>query len=103
MIPTLLLLAGYMVSIFASTMTAQSANIVFALIPVVSLFCTPVLYVTGEISFGIVLVSWAIQLVILGLLARVSGGLYEELLYHRGGRISIRNLFVMAKKKGGRK
>lgn len=103
MIPTLLLLAGYFVAIMSPTMSGQAANVAFALIPVVSLFCTPVLYATGAISFGIVLVSWAIQLVILGLLARVSGGLYEELLYHRGGRISVRNLFAMAKKEGGRK
>lgn len=103
MIPTMLLLAGYLVAILTPAVTGQAANLAFALLPIVSLFCTPVLYATGVISFGIVLVSWVIQIIILLALIRVSGGLYEELLFHRGGRISIRNLFVMTKKEGGRK
>lgn len=103
MIPTMLLLAGYLVAILTPMITGQAANVAFALIPIISLFCTPVLYATGVISFWIVLVSWAIQLAILFALIRVSGGLYEELLFHRGGRISIRNLFAMTKKEGGRK
>ena len=95
-LPMVLIMAGYMVSIFGAVSESRTAAAVLSLIPVVSAFTAPVNYVCGNISFGLLALSWAIQLLILAGLAVFGGRVYEALLIHRGERVKLKELFSLA-------
>ena len=95
-IPMILVMGGYMVSIFGSIAESRTAAMVMSLIPVVSAFAAPVNYVCGNISFAVLALSWLIQAALLAGLAVFGGRVYEALLIHRGERVKLKELFSMA-------
>ena len=94
---TALIMVGYLVSCFAGSASGGALSVFLSLCPVVSVFCAPVQYVVGNVSFWILLLSWLLQIVYICLLARFSAGIYAELLIHRGSRLKIKDLFSLAK------
>ena len=97
-VPMLIIMSGYMVAIIASAAKSQSVSVILSLIPVVSLYYAPVAYVVGNISFGILALSWLIQLGILALLALFCGRVYGALILYRGGKIGIKEMIAMARR-----
>lgn len=88
-------LVGYMVSISAAGGSNSALAVSTSLIPVVSMFTVPVRYILGDIGIGIVILSWAVQLFVIALLAYMSAKVYRDLLLYRGGRMKIGGYFSM--------
>ena len=95
----MLVLAGYMVSVFGSISSSTITATVLSLLPLVSVFCAPVEYAIGRIGFEILALSWVIQAVVICLLAVFASRVYAELIIHRGSRVRWKQLLSMAKRK----
>lgn len=86
----MLVMAGY----FIATITVGiGSNPVLAtlvsLCPVSSMFCAPVRYMIGDIGFGMLALSWAIQLAVILFLAYVCARIYRALMMYRGNRMKL--------------
>lgn len=97
----LLVLAGYLVSCISSAFISGWVCTAVSLIPLVSVFCAPVQYAMGNISLGILALSWILQAAVIAGLAIFSGKVYNDLIIFRGSRVGLRQLAAMAGKKGG--
>lgn len=94
----LVIMTGYLVSCVAAAFTSGPAPVIVSLLPVVSVFCAPVSYVCGNISFPLLCLSWGIQALVVAGLALFCARVYNELLIHRGARVKLRQLLSMAKR-----
>lgn len=92
----LLVMAGYMV---ATLTVGGGSNPVLAavvsLCPVTSMFCAPVRYIIGDIGFGMLALSWAIQLAVILALAYVCARIYRALMMYRGNRMKLSGWIAM--------
>ena len=95
---TLLIMAGYLVSIFISSAGSASGGVALfaSLCPVLSVFCAPVQYIVGNISFWVLFLSWVIQAAVIVLLALFCARIYSSLLMHKGGRVKLGQMISMA-------
>lgn len=97
---TMIVMAGYLVSVLATPLSAESGStavaIAVSLVPLVSIFCAPVQYVCGNISIYILLLSWAIQIGMIALLSVLCSRVYETLIIHKGSRVKLKELLYMA-------
>lgn len=91
----LLVMAGYMVA----TMSVGGGNPILAavvsLCPVTSMFCAPVRYIIGDIGFGMLALSWVIQLAVILALAYVCARIYRALMMYRGNRMKLSGWIAM--------
>ncbi len=71
--------------------------LVTSLIPFLSVFVAPARYLLGDISLGVLLGAWALQLLTLLFLAWFGRRVYATLLMYRGERIKFTKLFGIAK------
>ena len=94
-------LAGYLISIVVLSAGEGGWIVAAALLPVISVFCGPAAYICGYVGLGVLVASWAIQLVYIALLMRVSARMYQELLLHRGTPLRLRNIVALSRRKGG--
>ena len=94
-------LAGYLISIVVLSAGEGGWIVAAALLPVISVFCGPAAYICGYVGLGVLVASWAIQLVCIALLMRVSARVYQELLLHRGTPLRLRNIVALSRRKGG--
>ncbi|MCM1537289.1 MAG: ABC transporter permease [bacterium] len=94
---TLLIMAGYMLSVIATSSGSTALAYITSIIPVVSVFCAPVHYMMGNIGFGILVLSWVLQAIVVILLAVFCAKIYSSLLMHRGNRIRLKDMLSMAK------
>ena len=92
----ILIMAGYMVSIFVSMISSQGVITVFCLLPVLSMFVAPLQYMSGNISIGIVAISCIIQLAAAGLLLFLASRVYKNLIIYNGKRLGIKDMLKMA-------
>lgn len=97
----LLVMAGYLISCISSAFTSGWACTAVSLIPLVSVFCAPVQYALGNVSFAVLVLSWILQAAVIGGLAVFSAKVYNDLIMFRGSRVGLRQLAAMAGKKGG--
>lgn len=97
MLSTILIFIGYFAGIMLTSAGGSTFALFSSLCPIVSAFSAPVHYVLGNISFGILLVSWAIQAVVIAFLAVFSARVYRALLMYRGSRPTFLQIFAMAK------
>lgn len=93
----LIVMAGYMVSCIVGALPDSSVFLAVSLIPIVSSFCAPVAFVTGNIGWGILTLSWIIQAGVVVLLALFCARIYDQLILYRGQRLKLRGLLEMAK------
>ena len=91
----LLLMAGYIVTIVASGFGSAPA-LALSLCPFVSAFAAPTYYVTGDIGMGILLLSWAVQIVIIFAECKLSAKLYDSLIMYKGSRLKLTQMLKMA-------
>lgn len=98
---TMIIMAGYFISVF--TINLPSLATVVSLIPILSIFCAPVEYICGDIGIGVLLLSWLIQLLAVGLLFAFCANIYEDLILYKGQKMKWTELFGLIKKakKGG--
>lgn len=94
----LLVLAAYMFATVAASAESQSLCVASALIPLVSVFCAPTQYVLGNIGLGLLLLSWALQIGLIALLAVFSARVYKALILHKGARVRLKQLLSIARK-----
>ncbi|MBR2832566.1 MAG: ABC transporter permease [Oscillospiraceae bacterium] len=92
----LLLMGGYMISIFMGMVSSGAAAKVLSLIPFLSVYIAPVKFATGEIGFGIVLISWIIQAAVALLMLLICAKVYSDLLIYKGSRVRFSAILSMA-------
>lgn len=95
--PTMIILAGYLVSCAVSGFEGGPVVIAACICPVVSVFCAPVQYLVGNISFPVLAAAWVVQLIVALLIARFCAKVYRELIIYRGSRVSFGRMLAMAK------
>lgn len=93
----LLTMAGYLASCVVGAVPSGPVAVFFTLCPVVSIFCAPVQFAGGNVSFWLVLASWAIQAAVIWGLLTLASRVYAGLIVHRGSRVKWREVFSMAK------
>lgn len=93
----LLTMAGYLASCVVGAVPSGPVAVFFTLCPVVSIFCAPVQFAGGNVSFWLVLASWAIQAAVIWGLLTLASRVYAGLIVHRGSRVKLRELMSMAK------
>ena len=96
--PVMLLpMAGYLASCVVGAVPSGPVAVFSTLCPVVSIFCAPVQFAGGNVSFWLVLASWAIQAAVIWGLLTLASRVYAGLIVHRGSRVKLRELMSMAK------
>ena len=99
---TMLIMAGYMASVFVSSMGTEVGGtgvaVLASLCPIISVFCAPAQYMLGNISFVILLISWIIQAAVVIFLAKFAASIYTGLLMYRGNRVTIGKMISMSRK-----
>lgn len=93
----LLTMAGYLASFVVGAVPSGPVAVFSTLCPVVSIFCAPVQFAGGNVSFWLVLASWAIQAAVIWGLLTLASRVYAGLIVHRGSRVKWREVFSMAK------
>lgn len=93
----LLTMAGYLASCVVGAGPSGPVAVFSTLCPVVSIFCAPVQFAGGNVSFWLVLASWAIQAAVIWGLLTLASRVYAGLIVHRGSRVKLRELMSMAK------
>lgn len=94
---TLLIMAGYIISMMATSTGSTAFAYVTSIIPVISVFCAPIHYMMGTIGIGALIVSWVLQAAVVILLAIFCARIYTNLLMHRGTRVKFIGMLSMAK------
>ncbi len=92
----LLTMAGYLASCVVGAVPSGPVAVFSTLCPVVSIFCAPVQFAGGNVSFWLVLASWAIQAAVIWGLLTLASRVYAGLIVHRGSRVKLRELMSMA-------
>ncbi len=95
---TLLTMAGYLGSCVTAAFQAPAVALFSSLCPILSVFCAPVRFAQGDISVAVLCLSWALQILVIGLLALFTARVYRELVIHRGSRITWRQLLQLRRK-----
>lgn len=93
----LLTMAGYLASCVVGAVPSGPVAVFSTLCPIVSIFCAPVQFAGGNVSFWLVLASWAIQAAMIWGLLTLASRVYAGLIVHRGSRVKLRELMSMAK------
>lgn len=93
----LLTMTGYLASCVVGAVSSGPVAVFFTLCPIVSIFCAPVQFAGGNVSFWLVLASWAIQAAVIWGLLTLASRVYAGLIVHRGSRVKLRELMSMAK------
>lgn len=93
----LLTMAGYLASCVVGAVPSGPVAVFSTLCPAVSIFCAPVQFAGGNVSFWLVLASWAIQAAVIWGLLTLASRVYAGLIVHRGSRVKLRELMSMAK------
>ena len=96
---TLLIMAGYFVSIVVVNVPSGGAELFSSLCPVLSVFCSPVQYAMGTISLGMLIVSWLVQAAVLLLLAVFCAKIYSYLIMYKGNRLTWKKMIGIARQK----
>ncbi len=98
----LLVMAGYMAAIMTIGSGSPVLAYVVSLCPVASMFCAPVRYLIGDIGFGMLAFSWALQLAVILLLAYVCARIYRALMMYRGSRMKLGGWISMLHQNGAK-
>ncbi len=94
---TLVTMVGYLGACVFGAIPGKGVALFSSLCPVLSMFCAPVQYVQGNISFWVLLVSWVLQAAVVALLALLAARVYADLIIYRGSRIRYKELLRMAR------
>lgn len=102
---TMIVLAGYLASVFAAGFQLgaedSSISVFTSLCPVISVFCAPAQYMSGNINIFVLLLSWVLQIILIVILAVFSAKVYNALIMYRGSRMKITEMLSAARKNSG--
>ena len=90
-------LFGYIASTVFMSFDSSAVAAVTSLVPFLSIFVAPARYLLGDISLGVLLGAWALQILVILLLAGFGRRVYATLIMRRGERIKFKQLFGIAK------
>ena len=93
----LIVMFGYMVSSMTVGFDTKAVATTVSLVPLVSIFSAPVHYVLGNISFGVLALSWLIQVAVIILLAWFCGRIYHHLIMYRGNKLKLKAMISLAR------
>ncbi|MGM9973325.1 MAG: ABC transporter permease [Clostridiaceae bacterium] len=93
----LIVMFGYVVSSMTVGFDTEVVATTVSLVPLVSIFSAPVHYVLGNISFGVLALSWLIQVVVIILLAWFCGRIYHHLIMYRGNKLKLKAMISLAR------
>lgn len=88
---------GYIASTVFMGFDSPVVAVVTSLVPFLSIFVAPARFLLGDIGIGVLLGSWALQVLVIALLAAFGRRVYAALIMHRGTRIKFKQLFGIAK------
>ncbi|MGN1346702.1 MAG: hypothetical protein ACI4V1_07945, partial [Eubacteriales bacterium] len=94
-----ILMLCYVIACFTSAAGNPVVNTVTSILPMLSIFCAPVQYMTGNIGFGVLAVSWILQAAVVVALALLCAKIYADLIIYSGKPLGLRALFRMARAK----
>ncbi len=94
---TFLIMFGYIVAMFAGTSSSPALAHITSIVPVISVFCAPVNFMMGSVGIGVLILSWALQAIVIVALAILCARIYSGLLMHRGNRVKFGEMLSMAK------
>ena len=100
-----LIMGGYMVSIMTMAIRVPEGGLAKALsiIPVVSMFTAPTLYMYGSVNVLTVALGWLAHLVLVVLLLLLAAKVYSSLIIYKGKRLSFGRILRLATGKEGGK
>jgi ABC-type Na+ efflux pump permease subunit len=98
----LLVIGGYLLSTVLIAFDGAGAVWFSVLCPGVSAFAAPIRYLLGDVPAWGLLISWALQLVILWFLARLSAKVYRDMMLYQGKRLQWKDIFRMARQSKGK-
>ena len=93
------IMGGYMVSIFATALGSASGGGMakaFCIIPVLSMFSAPTMYMFGSVGIVPVLIGWGVQLVCILLLLLLAAKVYAGLIIYKGKRLGFGQILRLA-------
>ncbi len=90
-------LFGYIASTVFMSFEGSAVAITTSLVPFLSIFVAPARYLLGDISTGVLLAAWALQILVILLMAGFGRRVYATLIMHRGERITLKRMFGIAK------
>lgn len=93
-----IVLAGYILSSFVPFFDSTLVSVLFVLIPIVSIFTTPISFIFGDISSGVLLLSWGLQALTIIYLSHFCSRVYSDLIIHKGSRIQFRELISISRR-----
>lgn len=93
----IIILAGYLVSVILAA--SESTAVVTSLIPFVSIFSAPAQYICGNISFALLCLAWALQVLEICFMAWFGARIYKELVMYRGEKLKFMQLISFARKR----
>ena len=93
-----LIMGGYMVSIMTMAMGVPKGNTAtaFSIIPILSMFASPTLYMYGSVGIGTVAIGWLVHLVLVVLLMLLAAKVYANLIIYKGKRLGFGRILGMA-------
>lgn len=86
---------GYFVGLIVPLVENKAVLIAASLFPPTAMFQTPANYICGKISLPVLLLSFAIQLICVFLLALLAGKVYHTMILYRGDFPKMKDLFKM--------
>ena len=88
---------GYMAGMATAWMKAGTAIRILSALPFISVFIAPARYLSGDIGFGLLALSWLLQAIAAFLLVRLCAAVYGALMIHRGEKVGLKQVLRMAK------
>ena len=87
-----------MVSIFSmiTGVPKSGTATVLSIIPVLSMFTAPTLYMYGAVSIGTIAIGWLAELVLAFLLILLAGRVYSSLIIYKGKRLGFGQILRLA-------
>ena len=93
-----LIMGGYMFSIMSMAIGVPEGRTaeIFCIVPVLSMFTAPTLYMYDSVGIGTVALGWLIDLVLVVLLMLLAGKVYSSLIIYKGKRLGFGRILRLA-------
>ena len=93
LITTLFIMLGYLGASFLPMMNHDVVLAVTCVFPLTGMFCAPIFFLCGKISGWVMLLAFAVQILTIVGLAKLSGTIYRAMIFYRGQYPSPAKLF----------
>ena len=93
-----LIMAGYMVSLMTMAIRVPEGGLAktLSIVPVISMFASPTLYMYGSVDILTVVLGWLVHLVLVALLLLIAAKVYSSLIIYKGKRLSFGRIIRLA-------